>query len=52
MRLISSETPCRISRKKPIGTISRAGQMMRPPALVDTSWRVVGVDEHAATTAT
>ncbi len=39
MRLISSEIPCRISRKNPTGTISRAGQMMRPPALVDTSWR-------------
>ena len=39
MRLISSETPWTISRKKPIGTMSRAGQMMSPPALVDTSCR-------------
>ena len=46
IRLISSETPCRISRKKPIGTSSRAGQMIRPPALVDTSLRVLGVDEQ------
>ncbi len=28
-----------ISSAKPTGTIRRAGQMMRPPAFVDTSWR-------------
>ena len=39
MRLMSSETPCRISSANPTGTSSRAGQMMRPPALVDTSLR-------------
>src|SRR5262249_23693097 len=32
MRLMSSDKPWRISRKKPTGTMSRAGQMMRPPA--------------------
>src|SRR5882672_5113537 len=37
MRLISSESPCRTSRRKPTGTISRAGQMIKPPALVEIS---------------
>src|ERR1035437_8841799 len=37
-RLISSEIPCRTSRRKPIGTIRRAGQTIRPPALDDSSW--------------
>ncbi len=40
MRLISSESAWTISSRKPTGTMSRAGQMMRPPALVDTSCRV------------
>ena len=39
MRLMSSDSAWAISRKKPTGTISRAGQMMRPPALVETSCR-------------
>ncbi len=51
MRLISSETPCRISNKKPTGTRSRAGQMISPPALVEISWRTyastnTGHDSH------
>src|SRR6266850_8065065 len=37
MRLISSETPCMTSRKKPTGTMSRAGQTVKPPALVEIS---------------
>ena len=39
MRLISSEMPCTASSTKPIGTIRRAGQIISPPALVDTSCR-------------
>src|ERR1041384_6743372 len=37
IRLISSETPCRISKKNPIGSISRPRQTVRPPALVEPS---------------
>jgi len=40
MRLMSSDRLCRISSAKPTGTMSRAGQMIRPPALVETSPRV------------
>src|SRR5262249_41629756 len=36
-RLMSSETPCTRSNAKPIGTRTRAGQMRRPPALVEIS---------------
>src|SRR5439155_18296611 len=39
MRLMSSETPCTINRRKPTGTKSRAGQMISPPALVEISCR-------------
>ena len=35
--LMISETPCRASRAKPASRIALAGQMIRPPALVDTS---------------
>src|SRR4051812_12027169 len=39
MRLMSSDKPWSTSSRKPIGTSSRAGQMMSPPALVETSLR-------------
>src|SRR4029078_1905567 len=38
-RLISSEMPCTASSKNPTGTSRRAGQMISPPALDDTSPR-------------
>ena len=50
-RLISSEIPCRVSRKNPTGTSSRAGQRTRPPALPEISPLVqafmkTGHDDH------
>ena len=51
MRLISSERPCRLSRKKPSGTSNRAGQRIRPPALLEISpltqaFMNIGHDSH------
>jgi hypothetical protein len=34
---MSSERPCSVSRKNPTGTSARAGQRIRPPALLDIS---------------
>jgi len=50
-RLISSETPCSVSRKNPAGTSRRAGQRIRPPALAETSplfqaFMKIGHDDH------
>src|SRR5258707_6044043 len=50
-RLISSDTPCSVSRKKPAGTSARASQRIRPPALPDTSllfqaFMKIGHDSH------